>query len=639
MRNDAQRTYPSEKPPTAETGDGPASRPRLSRTWWLALAGLLLLGAIQQGLILWQDWHHDLLSRVPLLDAEEYWLWAERIANGQWVGDLPFMSAPLYPYLLGLLRALGGGLLAVFVIQAILRLTTAALVAYVAARRFAPAIGLLAGALLLALVEPAYFADRVLNCTLQLFLAAVLYLTLSRVQQRPTFGRYVVCGLVLGLNCLANPPMLLAIGLCALWAWWQEGWKGRGLARVAGMVLAAAVTIAPATLHNYKACGEIIPISAQAGVTFAEGNNAHAIGTFTNIAGVSGNRSTQNIEALQYYRHVTGEQGGWNATNRFFFRQGLRFWREHPGQALRLLQVKLYWFVTGRVFGDIYNPTAEQEQGILPRLALAPLPLAWIMPAALLAWLVALRKGRRYGPELILLFVPLIVVAAFWYSPRYRFPVTVVAVVMAASAVWEALHWRRDQVWSLAVVAALAIGVYFTHANERSGFDAVRTWRAFVHNALGVAHSKQKDADAALREYQAALACSPDDFGTLDNVARLLGVRGDWEGALTHYRHMTEVNPERPEGWAETGRVLTILGRYDEALAALRKAVQSSPQTPRYHALLGEALRDAGQPAEAATELREAVRLARRSGQAAEAQRYELLLRAVDGAAPNTPVP
>ncbi len=630
---------PGDRPVTS-TGEATAAEnqaaanAQLSRGWWLALAGLLAVGAVQQGLILAQDWQSDLLSRVPLLDAEEYWHWAERIASGQWVDELPFMSAPLYPYLLGLLRALGGGLLAVFVFQGLLRLATAALVAYVAARRFAPAVGLLAAALLLALVEPAYFADRVLNCTVQLFLAAVLYLALMRVQDRRTPGRVLVCGLVLGVNCLANPPMLLAIGLGALWVWWLEGWKGRGLAGAAALVVAALVAIAPATLHNYKACGEFIPISAQAGVTFAEGNNPKAIGTFANIAGVSGNRATQNIEALQYYRHATGEQGGWNATNRFFFKQGLRFWREHPAQALRLLQVKLYWFVTGRVFGDIYNPAVELEQGILPRLRLAPLPLAWIMPAALLAWLVALRRLRRYGPELILLLVPLIVVAAFWYSPRYRFPVTVVAVVMAAQAIWDALHWRRDHVWSIAVVAALGLGVYFTNANERSGFDSVRTWRAFVHSALGVAHAKQQDPAAALREYQLALEFSPDDFVTLDNVARLLSVRGDWTGALEHYRHMTEVSPERPEGWAETGRVLTLLGRFDAAISSLRKAIELSPQTPRYHALLGEALRDAGQPAEAIAELRQAIRLAQQSGLPEQAQQYRVLLQGVTGAAP-----
>ncbi len=612
---------------TDAAADAAASRPALDRRWWLALAGLLVLAAVQQGLILAADWHDNVLARVPLLDADEYWHWAGRIADGQLIDDMPFMSAPLYPYLAGLVRVLGGGLLSLYVLQAGLRVATLGLIAVAAGRRLGPAVGLLAGALFLLLLEPAYFADRVLNCTLQLFLVAWLYLALAGVQQRPGAARWLGVGALLGLNCLANPPMLLAVVLVALWAWSLAGWRGRGLGHGALAVASAALVISPATWHNYRASGELIPISAQAGVTFAQGNNPEAVGVYSNIAGVSASRRSQNIEALRFYRHTTGEQGGWNATNRFFFKRGLDFWRQQPARAMALLQTKLYWFVSGRAFGDIYNPEAERRVAALSRLALAPLPLAWLVPPALLALLAAAKQARRYGPELILLLVPLVVVVAFWYSPRYRLPATVSVVVGAAWAIRDALHWRRDQVWSLAVLGALALGVYLPYRNAQTGFDAPDSWRAFVHSAMGVAYSKILEPEAALEHYRKALQLKPDDPVALQNIGRLLTGLKRYDEAAQYYRRLTEARPRSPVGWEGLATALLAAGRDPaQAVSAAEQAVQFSPQTPRCHALLAEALRAAGRQQRAVAELQRAIRMARDSGAADEAQRYQLLL-------------
>ncbi len=78
-----------------------------SRRFRLQLAGACLLGLVLQALFRWLEWGADPLARVPLDDAGVYWDWAGAIAGGRLVGDEPFLSAPLYPYFLGLLRALG----------------------------------------------------------------------------------------------------------------------------------------------------------------------------------------------------------------------------------------------------------------------------------------------------------------------------------------------------------------------------------------------------------------------------------------------------------------------------------------------------------------------------------------------------
>jgi len=80
-------------------------------------------------------------------DARVYWQWAGEIAGGKLVGATPFLSAPLYPYLVAVVRASGGGLQAVCVAQALLHLATIALLFRIAEKRFGLATAVVGAAL------------------------------------------------------------------------------------------------------------------------------------------------------------------------------------------------------------------------------------------------------------------------------------------------------------------------------------------------------------------------------------------------------------------------------------------------------------------------------------------------------------
>ena len=81
-----------------------------------AVCGLALLLRVA---ILDEFLRENPLAECPRVDAHTYWQMAQRMADGQWVGETPFLSAPLYPYSLGVVRTLGGGLLTVYVLQLI----------------------------------------------------------------------------------------------------------------------------------------------------------------------------------------------------------------------------------------------------------------------------------------------------------------------------------------------------------------------------------------------------------------------------------------------------------------------------------------------------------------------------------------
>ena len=482
-----------------------------------------------------------------------------------------------------------GGLPTVQVFQVVLHLMTIGLLGYLVARRFQPAAGLLAAVLFALLMEPAFFTGRVLNCTLQLLLILLLWLVLLRAQRRSSPNSWAFVGLLAGLNCLANPPMLLATALLCLWAWGQDGWR-RGAANAAILAGVAALVISPATIHNYKVSGEFIPISAQAGITFAHGNAPQASGIYTPLEGISTARERLNADALRVYSATTGQPPTWNGANRFYFRRGLAAWRANVPAALRLLGRKAYWFISGRYYDDVYSRVHEIQDGLVGRLRLAPLPVAWLTLPALVTLAFLARHPRRYAPELILSAVPLLVVILFMFSPRYRLPAVPVMAAACAWGIWELRRWRAHPKWSLTFSCALLIGVALGPLNRAVGFDRPDDYRADYCHILAGARWTLGQHDQAIAAFRETLRLRPDYTPAQAGLGHLLAQLGRYEEAVPHLQQALHADPTDGGSHAELGRTLLALNRPNEALDHLQTAVQLMPEDSELRDHLGRAL-------------------------------------------------
>src|SRR5258705_240643 len=118
----------------------------------------------------------------------------------------------------------------------------------------------------------------------------------------------------------------------------------RAPGRAAFVAVVGVIAIAPATVHNWLACRELIAVSAQGGVTFFHGNAPGATGVYHAIPGISENRIQQNIDARTLVAAET--DGSWGATSDHFFRKGVAYWRSDPAAALSLVARKLWYFAT-----------------------------------------------------------------------------------------------------------------------------------------------------------------------------------------------------------------------------------------------------------------------------------------------------
>jgi tetratricopeptide (TPR) repeat protein len=552
-----------------------APQPWAKRRFGVVLVGICLIGLSCRAIILTDYLLHDPAAVAPVVDARTYWDWAERIARGQLIQHEPFFSAPLYPYLLGLLRAFGGTLGLVYGLQMLADLATAWLLARAARLRFGARTGLLTAALYLLLQEPASFSLRILTCTLQLLLLAITYLQLVRVQDDPSLRRFALLGIALGLLCLSYPPAMVLVPAVVPWLFWQSGRRPRDLLRVLLPLGIAAVLIAPATLQNWYASGNLFLIQSATGVNLRQGNQPDSTGGYTPIPNVSTGREQLFADVARQYEQMRGRPGSWAEIDRYYRNQVFDFWRRDWCRAARLALRKAYMFLSFRDYADIYQSSPEISHGLNTWLRLTPLQVPWLMGPALLGLVLLLRRPVKYAPEWLMFLIPFVVVVVHWYTPRYRLPAIPILVVVAAWVIEQVLEWRVH--WRVAVpaVALLAIGIILGPVNHSIGLDLPDPTNAFFVCASGLA--EQGKSAAAIEMWRQGLKVKPNDAVAHVTLGDYLSGLGREQEALREYEQARQIEAGDPTIPLRIGKVLFRQRQFADADRVLARAVDRFP--------------------------------------------------------------
>jgi len=601
---------PTQPPVDVKHGDPPDAKGAsvIRRKFWLWLAGICLLAAASRTLIISQYVTENPFAVSPRVDAKVYWQWAERIADGKLIQDQPFFSAPLYPYLLGVLRALGGTLTTVYIVQALLDIVAACLLARVCRKRFSAGVGLLAAGLYLFLEEPASSSLRVLTCTLQLVLLAVTWDRLVAVQEKATLARRLGLGAAIGFLCLSYPPAMMLVPAIGLWLFWQSSRRTKDALRSAVPVALACLVIAPATLHNWYVSGDLFLIQSATAVNLRQGNAPGANGTYTPIPNTTLDREGLFEDVARQYLLAKGRPGSWKEIDGFYRDQVVQFWRSDIPRALALSARKAYWFLTGRIYGDIYQPALEIAGGFAGWLRLTPIQVSWLIGPALVSLVVMLRRPIRYAPELLLFAIPLAVVIVFWYSPRYRLPALPVIVGGAAWVLARAIRWRNNPVLALATVFSLVLAVLLGPINQLKGFDTPDGLVPGFEVSVGARYEDKGDRAGARRHYERALQLCPSDTGALTRLARLAFEEGRADEAIRLFRAAAASDPFNAKWQSNLGKILASQGRHEEAVAAFESAMKADPSLAELHADLASVYLQQRQPDKAIEQWRIALR-------------------------------
>ena len=212
------------------------------------------------------------------------------------------------------------------------------------------------------------------------------------------------------------------------------------------------------------------------------------------------------------------------------------------------------------------------------------------------------------------------------FKPRWAFASVTVVIVMALTV----LAWRQTRVWQ-------NTRTLFTHVIET--YPSVSH---VAHNNLGNMERLSGNMDAAVKEFQQAIAIRPnaktwsnlgavyrrqgkvaDARDAYANALRLdpqspdahfgLGIiaaeRGDRAAAVRAYEEALRYDPNMEEVWLNLGALHAGVGEFSAAAEAYGRALRINPFFLQAHHNLGVALQQTGDSQGAEAAFREAVRL------------------------------
>ncbi len=553
--------------------------------WLRALAALLVVFGLKMA-VLSTLGQHPLLVPAGELDAAYYYHLAQRVASGDlWLlraegmfGEAvpAFFVAPLYVYVLAFFLKIGGGSIetARFA-QMLLGTIGVGLIALTARRWYGVAAGWWAGALAGAFGLFTFFELLIVPAAIEPFLAALDIYLITRAIQSGSIGSWATAGAALGLHALNRPPMLIVIAGLAIVAAFRKSplhsperptyakWG-----RLAALVVAAFLVIAPVTLRNYRATGRLVLISSPSGLNFLIGNGPEADGLLAPAMGVTPSVRAHWLDATQVVKNAYGRDVAPAEVSGFYWHRAWDWIREHPGAELGLLARKT-WYTLSAGFLPVnhsYPFFARDVGGPLAWLIVGP---ALIVPLGLVGLVVA--RPRREGYWIWAAYVPLAMlsVIVFYVAARYRVPFQVALCAPAGALVAWAIDAIRARNWtSLAVpvgagVAAAAVVLWPTRLNDGRGEEQAR---------MGLTEIQaDRYAEAEVWLDRAAANHNLPDIVHM-RAGQIYELRNQPGPAVTHYRRALVLNPNEPSLHYSLGRALYKERKDAEAVASLERA-------------------------------------------------------------------
>ncbi|RDI74289.1 Dolichyl-phosphate-mannose-protein mannosyltransferase [Gaiella occulta] len=357
-------------------------------------------------------------------------------------------TQPLYAFFLAALYwPFGHAWLAVGLAQTAVAVATALLVLEIGRRLRSTRVGLVA-ALLTTLHPYVVWHDVHVNREILdgFLLAAITLLALLAYERRSRLLA-AATGAVVGLAVLGNSRLaLLPLVLAAYVAWPSRTRRAALLGSLAVLVAAAAV-VAPWAVRNEKRVG-CLAITTDTRALWKANNLAtydvlkrgQWIDDVPELAGVPPWPERAADIALRTGRPVHVDEC---AQSRFYQRQVLRFWRDHPGEKARLA-AQATWLLWQPTFSVATDDAGRKGIADTARRSVEPMYMIVIYALAIAGCFFAPR--RFLALAVLLESYNTLMAMVFAGTVRYRVPWDFLLALLAAFAV-ERL-WRRARGYS-----------------------------------------------------------------------------------------------------------------------------------------------------------------------------------------------
>ena len=511
-------------------------------------------------------------------DAAAYDAWARRIVHGEWLGTEAFYQAPLYPYVLAVVKLLiGDGVSPIRVVQAVWGSLAVVLLTAATGRRFGRRAGVVAG-VLFATYAPAVFFDGIVQKTslASLLLCALMFLMAHCASRRGAWRRFLV-GAALGLLCLARENALVWMPVVGAWIVADGGDRNvASRARAAAaFVIGLAVILVPVGARNALVGGEWSLTTFQSGPNFYIGNNLEADGRYRPLVRGHESPEFERRDATELAQRATGRSLSAGEVSAYWMRRALDDIRASPMRWVRLMALK-----TAMVF-NAYE-VADAESIYVDSSGarwLARCHRVWhfgvLVPLAAMGWMQTRSMRRRLYVDYAMIVAMAGSVAAFYVLARYRYPLAPLLMPFAAAGcvgAWDRVRHRafRALAQSVALAGLVAIAVNWpVHDTERLN--------AMAELNVGVALARAGDLTRATEAFERAVRGHPESAEANNNLAQALALRGDYGRAVEHYERALHAARTLAGVDYNLAVAQEQLGQRDAALRRYERALQLDP--------------------------------------------------------------
>jgi 4-amino-4-deoxy-L-arabinose transferase-like glycosyltransferase len=535
-------------------------------------------------------------SSNPITDGAQYWSWAERIVAGDWRGEGVFYQAPLYPYLLAVVRAIfGPNLAAVYVLQATLSALGCALLAAAGRRVFSPVVGIIAGIMAACYAPTILFDGVVQKEAIAVFVMSALcwMIAVSMAGIRPSLC--AAMGVALGLLALLRENSLLLAPLLIVWIWEQARGASARARWLPPACLAAGMVIVllPVALRNLVVGGELALTTSQMGTNFYIGNSTEATGTYIELVPGRGSPEFEQADAVGLAERRLGRRLTPREASQYWLGESFKFIRSEPLVWLRLMSRKTLLFWNRYEVSDAEDLYFYQRWSWLLRGLAAVWNFGTLFPLAAAGVCLTWPRRRELWLLHALVLTTSISVIAFYVFGRYRLPIVPLLILFAAVGAVEAAkaiaarRWRPLTVASAAVLSAglLARVPLFDPQQPLAG--SFYAWSIVSADA-----GRMDEAIAAGRE---AIRLDPTMPEAHYVVCRMLSGKNEFVEALAECRMAVNLRPTYPKAWNDLGILLALTDDRRGAADALIRSLEQDPDDAAARKNLRQVSRAAGQ--------------------------------------------
>jgi hypothetical protein len=480
--------------------------------------------------------------------------WAGEAAGGSFFPERVPISAPGYPWLLGISYVLfGRSLLAIRIIQIALGLGSVVLAQRITRKAFGFSASLVS-ALLLALYWPLIvFEQRLLLLPLFLFLNLAALLSVIWSLDKESVYAWAVPGLLSGAAAIVYPVSTLWTLVLMVWMMFRSPRKRafKNFSHLTAFALAFLVIVLPIIFTSHSHTGKWYLLRSHGGFNLFLGNNPEADGTMYARLGGKWDR----MEAMPVKEAGIMDLIG---QDRFYLAKVVGFIKDDPKAFIVLLAKKSALVLNRREIRATIDP--EFHRRLFSALNL-PMP--------------------GFGLILGLALVAMVLTVV---SSRYRVPLAAGLAVLAgagsiklASSLKKIATMKRGDFSAPRAKPFLAPALFLMGLGISFLPVAPDQSPAEEWTYLGLAHYQAGDNGRAMYYYQKALASKPDYAMAMTEIAWLEYERGDLDSAVRWQMKAVAADPIGAYGHFNLGQYLWQKGRQEEALAELRLAVECKP--------------------------------------------------------------